>query len=198
MGTRDAYRPDEDPGAPVAPGSEATGSDPADAVEVTRPEGAADDPGAGPEAEELEHVRRERDEYLDTLRRVKAEFDNYRRRSERDRQLASQGATRELVLELLPVVDNLERAVAALGERGGQIVAGVDMVRVQLGELLSARGVAEIEATGESFDPQVHEAVATHPSAEHPEGTVVQVVQKGYTHGDAVIRPSRVVVAERP
>jgi molecular chaperone GrpE len=112
--------------------------------------------------------------------------------------MAAQAATGDLVRELLPVVDNLERAVAALGEEGEQIVAGVDMVRVQLGELLSARGVAEIEAHGTTFDPQVHEAVATHPSDEHPEGTVMQVVQKGYTHGEAVIRPSRVVVAERP
>jgi molecular chaperone GrpE len=155
-------------------------------------------PGQGADAGELDAVRAERDEYLDTLRRVKAEFDNYRRRSERDRQMAAQAATGDLVRELLPVVDNLELAVAALGEEGEQIVAGVDMVRVQLGELLTARGVAEIEAHGATFDPQVHEAVATHPSAEHAEGTVMQVVQKGYTHGEAVIRPSRVVVAERP
>jgi molecular chaperone GrpE len=171
----------------------------ADAPEADEQRGERPAPVQGEGAGgELEAVRAERDEYLDTLRRVKAEFDNYRRRSERDRQMAAQAATGDLVRELLPVVDNLERAVAALGEEGEQIVAGVDMVRVQLGELLSARGVAEIEAHGETFDPQVHEAVATHPSAEHPEGTVMQVVQKGYTHGEAVIRPSRVVVAERP
>ena len=72
------------------------------------------------------------------------------------------------------------------------------MVRVQLAELLTARGVAEIEAHGHAFDPQIHEAVATHPTSEHAEGPVMHVVEKGYTHGDAVIRPSRVVVAERP
>ena len=141
---------------------------------------------------------RERDEYLATLQRVKAEFDNFRRRSERDRQAAAQAATNELVRDLLPVVDNLERAVASLGEEGAQIVTGIDMVRVQLAELLTARGVAEIEAHGHAFDPQIHEAVATHPTTEHAEGTVMHVVEKGYTHGDAVIRPSRVVVAERP
>ncbi len=156
------------------------------------------DVGEPSPAEGYAEACRERDEYLATLQRVKAEFDNYRRRSERDRQMAAQAATNELVRDLLPVIDNLERAVASLGEEGAQIVTGIDMVRVQLAELLTARGVAEIEAHGHAFDPQIHEAVATHPTTEHAEGTVMHVVEKGYTHGDAVIRPSRVVVAERP
>lgn len=176
-----------------------SGAGPAGAAEAPEEAPAARQPeeDAGLAAE-LARVSAERAEYLDALQRLKAEFDNYRKRTERDRQQASQAAVAGLVRELLPVVDNLERAVGALGEDGASIAAGVEMVRVQLADLLAARGVSEIPAHGAAFDPTVHEAVATHPTADHPEGTVIEVVQKGYTHGDAVIRPVRVVVAERP
>ena len=94
-------------------------------------------------------------------------------------------------------MDNLERAVAALGERGDEIVAGLEMVRGQLAGLLAGHGVEEIEAAGRAFDPNVHEAVAQVPSAEHPDGAVVEVIEKGYRISDHVLRPSRVVVAAR-
>lgn len=176
------------------------GAGPAGAAEVPE-EASAPAPETGQDdglAAELARVTAERAEYLDALQRLKAEFDNYRKRTERDRQQASQAAVAGLVRELLPVVDNLERAIAALGQEGASIAAGVEMVRVQLADLLAARGVSEIPAHGAPFDPTVHEAVAMHPTADHPEGTVIEVVQKGYTHGDAVVRPVRVVVAERP
>ena len=99
---------------------------------------------------------------------------------------------------LLPVMDNLERAVAALGEQGEEIVAGLEMVRGQLAGLLAGHGVEEIEAAGRAFDPNVHEAVAQVPSAEHPDGAVVEVIEKGYRISDHVLRPSRVVVAAGP
>jgi molecular chaperone GrpE len=146
-------------------------------------------------SEELARAEAERDQYLDALQRLKAEFDNYRRRTERDREAVVTGAQRELVRGLLPVMDNLERAVAALGERGDEIVAGLEMVRGQLAGLLAGHGVEEIEADGRPFDPNVHEAVAQLPSADHPEGAVVEVIEKGYRISDHVLRPSRVVVA---
>ena len=165
---------------------------------------AADDgpPDAGPGEEQAEEgsealaeARAERDQYLEALQRLKADFDNYRKRSERERRTLTVSSTRDLVAELLPVMDNLERAVAALPEDGAGLAAGMEMVRAQLASVLAARGVAEIEALGEPFDPTVHEAVMSQPSADHEDGTVLEVVQKGYRHADAVLRPSRVVVA---
>ncbi len=155
---------------------------------------------AAPDVPVAEHSRvvAERDEYLDSLQRLKAEFDNYRRRVERDRELQHHSGVRDLVGELLPVIDNLERAVAALGGAGNQIVAGVEMVRGQLAGLLTGRGVQEIPAQSAPFDPTIHEAVAQHPTDEHDEGTVVHVAEKGYRLGEAVLRPAKVVVAARP
>ena len=177
----DPYRAPE----PRAPEPEAV---PADAAEEAAP---AERNGS----EELARAEAERDQYLDALQRLKAEFDNYRRRTERDRQAVVVAAQREVVRGLLPVMDNLERAVAALGDSGEEIVAGLEMVRGQLAGLLAGHGVEEIEAVGRAFDPNVHEAVAQVPSAEHPDGAVVEVVEKGYRISEHVLRPSRVVVA---
>ncbi len=161
------------------------------------PQDGAGAPDAVP-AEELERVAAERDQYLDQLRRLKAEFDNYRKRQERDRQIVAQAGARDVVADLLPVMDNLERAVGALGETDPGLVAGIDMVRQQLAGLLSGRGVTEIDAHEQEFDPTVHEAVTMSPSPEHAPGTVVAVIEKGYRLNDAVLRPARVVVATGP
>ncbi len=175
--------------------------DPADEPDVTAPaetpevEAQVVDGEAGADAP-ADPVAAERDEYLDALQRLKAEFDNYRRRSERDRQAAADGAAREVVRGLLPVMDNLERAVAALGGQGEAIVAGVEMVRGQLAGVLAGHGVAEIPAGDEAqFDPNVHEAIAQVPVPGQPAGRIVEVVEKGYTHADFVLRPTKVVVA---
>lgn len=165
-------------------------------AEVTETDGAAEQ--AAPESSELEAVVAERDEYLEALKRLKAEFDNYRKRNERDRQGIALGATRDVVRGLLPVMDNLERAVAALGDQGEGIVAGLEMVRGQLAGLLTGHGVEEIPAHGHPFDPTVHEAIAQVPSPGHAEGTVVEVVEKGYRHSEHVLRPTRVVISTRP
>ena len=165
-------------------------------VEVA--EGAADAAAGQNGSDEIARLAAERDQYLDALQRLKAEFDNYRKRTERDRQAVVVGATRELVRGLLPVMDNLERAVAALGGGGQEIVAGLEMVRGQLAGLLAGHGVEEIEAAGHDFDPTVHEAVAQVPSPQHSDGAVVQVVEKGYRMSEHVLRPSRVVVAATP
>jgi molecular chaperone GrpE len=150
---------------------------------------------AAPSAEEQERALAERDEYLDALRRLKAEFENYRKRSERDRQAFAQSAARDIVADLLPVLDNLERAVEALDGQEPSVVAGVALVREQLAGLLAGRGVTEIEAHEQPFDPSVHEAVVTSPSPDHEDGLVLAVIQKGYRLHDAVLRPARVVVS---
>ncbi len=172
-------------------------------------EGSVEDGSAGQDAEapdeasqEIARVAAERDEYLDALQRLKAEFDNYRKRNDRDRQMIATGATREVVRGLLPVMDNLERAVMALGDQGepvaagaAGIVAGLEMVRGQLAALLAGHGVEEIPAAGETFDPTVHEAIASVSSPHHAEGAVIEVVEKGYRHSEHVLRPTRVVIA---
>ncbi len=187
-----------DPGAPAgAPGEPAPAGGPVEAVEVGA--GAPDGVPAEPVDDDVvERIAAERDEYLDALQRLKAEFDNYRKRVDRDREAQHKAGVRDLVAELLPVIDNLERAVEALGDAGAPIVAGVEMVRGQLTGLLAGRGVQEIAAHSAAFDPEVHEAVAQHPTDEHAEGTVVHVAEKGYRIGDTVIRPAKVVVAARP
>lgn len=169
------------------------------AASATTEEGAAGaEPGAPePAGEELARTVAERDEYLDALQRLKAEFDNFRKRTARDRENAAQAATRELVRGLLPVMDNLERAVAALGDQGENIVAGLEMVRGQLAALLAGHGVREIPAHGEPFDPTIHEAIASVPSDDHDDGAVIEVVEKGYRHYEHVLRPTRVVIAAR-
>jgi molecular chaperone GrpE len=149
------------------------------------------------EVDELTAVTRERDEYLDTLQRLKAEFDNYRKRALRDQEALVGRAHERLVKELLPVLDDLARALeAAEQHEEGKLEEGVRLVHRALAGVLEREGLAEIETNGH-FDPHVHEALLSQPS-EAEEGTVIEVVQKGYKLGDRVLRPARVVVASRP
>jgi molecular chaperone GrpE len=186
-----APAPAPEAAVPHADGGPGSTEEP-DVASTTEP--TAEDEAAAV-AEDLARLQGERDEFLDHLRRVKAEFDNYRKRVERERRQASEQGARDLVADLLPVMDNLERALDALAGQDAGVVAGLDMVRHQLGGLLSARGVTEIEAAELPFDPTVHEAVASAPTPDRAEGTVIAVVQKGYRLHDAVLRPARVVVA---
>ncbi len=146
--------------------------------------------------DEVTVIATQRDEYLDALQRMKAEFDNFRKRTERDRVAQRESAAREVVAELLPVLDNLERAVSALSDH--EAVGGVDMVRAQLSGLLANRGLTEIVSHGEPFDPTVHDAVLSQPTADAEEGTVISVLERGYKLGDSVVRAARVVVAAPP
>ena len=142
----------------------------------------------------LAQVTRERDEYLDSLQRLKAEFDNYRKRTARDQADFAERANERLVKELLPVLDDLARALeAAEKHEEAKLEEGVRLVHRQLAGLLRREGLAEIETDGK-FDPHVHEALLSQPS-EAPEGSVIDVVQKGYRLGDRVLRPARVVVS---
>ena len=143
---------------------------------------------------ETSELERERDEYLDALQRLKAEFDNFRKRTAREHEAMSVRATEGLVKELLPVLDDLERALeAAEQHEEAKLEEGVRLVHRELVEALSREGLVEIGTHGR-FDPHVHEALLSQPS-DVEEGSVLDVLQKGYKLGDRVVRPARVVVA---
>ena len=155
--------------------------------------------GAGELEAELAEARRRAEEYLNDLRRVAADFDNYRKRVARDSEAQAQRAGESIVSELLPVLDNLERAIdASEHHEEAQVAEGVARVRQQLADILRRRGLEEIEAApGEAFDPHVHEALSHQPS-EHPEGAIAAVWQRGYRLGDRIVRAARVVVSSGP
>jgi molecular chaperone GrpE len=136
----------------------------------------------------------ERDEAIDRWKRTAADFDNFRKRATREREEFVTFANERLVKELLPILDDLERAlVAATEHQEAALEDGVRLVHQSLAGLLSRQGLKEIDAAGK-FDPHVHEALLSQPS-EAEEGSVIDIVQKGYTLGDRVVRPARVVVA---
>ena len=145
--------------------------------------------------EQVAALAAERDEHLNDLKRVAAEFENYRKRVARDQESLVARAHERLVKELLPVLDDLERALAAAEEHEeAKLEEGVRLVHRELAAALQREGLAEIDTDGQ-FDPHVHEALLSQPSSDRAEGSVIEVVQKGYTLGDRVVRPARVVVA---
>jgi len=147
-----------------------------------------------PEADELEALRNENEELIATLQRLQADFDNYRKRAARDQDALVARAGERIVKELLPILDDLERAIEAADQHEeAKLEDGVKLVHRQLEQLLEKEGLALVETDGK-FDPYVHEALLTQPS-EADEGSVIEVLQKGYRLGDRVLRPARVVVA---
>ncbi|MBA3366241.1 MAG: nucleotide exchange factor GrpE [Actinobacteria bacterium] len=159
----------------------------------TIPEGMEAEPADDLQARLLA-LETERDELLGNLQRVAADFDNYRKRAVRDQQALVARAHERLVKELLPVLDDLERALdAASKHEEATLEEGVQLVHREFASALSAEGLVEVDTAGR-FDPHVHEALLSQPS-EAEEGSVVQVIQKGYRLGDRVLRPARVVVA---
>ena len=145
----------------------------------------------------LAALESERDAAVDSWKRAAADFDNYKKRAAREREEYVTLANERLVKDLLPILDDLERALAAVGEhQEAAVEEGVRLVHRSLATLLERNGVKEIDAEGK-FDPHVHEALLSQPS-EAEEGSVIDVVQKGYTLGDRVVRPARVVIAAAP
>jgi molecular chaperone GrpE len=143
-------------------------------------------------------LQRERDDYYDRLLRQTAEFDNYRKRIERERQATSEAAAADLVKDLLPLVDDLERALKAqAGAEGAETYRrGVELINKRLDDILRRRGVRPIEALGADFDPNFHEAVAHEPAEGRREGEVIEDFRRGYMLGDRLLRPSMVKVAK--
>ncbi len=141
----------------------------------------------------LDGVRQERDRYLDSLMRLKAEFDNSRKRQQREKERILLSASEKLVTELLPVLDNLDRAL----EVDGDVRDGVRATRDQFVDVLGREGLLPVDSDGQAFDPNVHEAVMGQPSDEHEEGTILQTFQRGYVLNGRPIRAAKVVVAKQ-
>jgi molecular chaperone GrpE len=149
--------------------------------------------------EDLGEVRRQRDEYYDQLLRARADFSNYQKRARAQAETDRSYAAGDLARDLLPVLDNFERAADAARAAGASsIVEGLDMVHKQLLAALAKHGVVPIAALGEPFDPNRHEALLQQPSPDHPEGTVVAELGKGYALRDRVLRPTKVAVSVKP
>ncbi len=145
--------------------------------------------------EDVESLMAERDDLRNQLLRARAEFDNFRKRTARETQRIRKLAAEGLLRDLLPVVDNLERALDHAHDASGGFAEGVEMVLKQLCDVLGQNGLTPIPAIGETFDPNVHEALMRVPTDAHPEDTVAMEVQKGYRVGDFVLRPSKVGVS---
>ena len=181
--------PDQEPSADgadapgVTPGAAAADSEAESELAAEPPD---DDPG---------HLKAERDRYLDLAKRTQADFDNYRKRAAKDAAAAGARAKAGLVRELLPVVDNLERALASASDSDAAIAEGVRLVHADLVGVLERNGIVSEEPTGAKFDPTEHEAVSMRTEDGAEPGIVLDVVEKGYKLNDTVIRPARVVVS---
>jgi len=142
-------------------------------------------------------LQRERDELKDLLLRKSAEFDNYRKRVERDRQASSEVAAASMLEELLPLVDDLERALKAEAGTGvDSYRRGVELIQSKLNEILRKRGVRPIESLGADFDPYYHQAVAYEHADGRRDGEIIEEFRRGYMLGDRLLRPSMVKVAK--
>lgn len=153
---------------------------------------------AGAESAEMVSVRQQKDELYDRLLRKTAEFDNYRKRVERERREQADRTVEALLLDLLPVVDDFERALEV--ETGPEAEAyrkGVELIHAKLRDLLQKRNVTPIDALGADFDPNVHQAVTYEANEGRRDGEVIDVLQRGYMHGDRLLRPAMVKVAKR-
>jgi len=172
---------------------------------TTEPKGPTGDPVHEPS--ELERLRTQlrnaeqtRDEYLQLAQRTRADLENYQKRTQRDLAVERRYAQMPLAADLLAPLDNLERATAAAQQAGdkGSLAQGVTMVVAQILDVLRRHGITRIDALGKEFDPNLHQAVMQVPTAEHPPGTVVSVLESGYLFHDRVLRPARVAVAVEP
>lgn len=153
----------------------------------------AEDSSSGDTA--LLSMQAERDALQDQLLRARAEFDNYRRRVARENEQLRTTAAQALMRDLLPIVDNMERALSHVEDKTDGLALGIEMVLKQFTGVLAARGLEPIAALGEPFNPHIHEALTHQPSAEYPEDTVMEEFQRGYRLGDFVLRPTQVVVS---
>jgi len=185
---RDGAGAPEEPGALERPEEEA-----ADEAAVAEPEEAV-----AQEEQELDPLAKaqaERDEYLELAKRTQADFENYRKRAAKEMAAAGERAKVGLVRDLLPVVDNLERALESAEDGDSALARGVRLVLSELQGVLAREGVEALEPAGESFDPTFHEALSTRTEDGAAPGVVLDVVEKGYRLSDTVIRPARVVVS---
>jgi molecular chaperone GrpE len=203
---------EQDRAGETPPGSDPAPQEPAhdDDAPVTSRDEAGEPSGEGDaanEQEELEHkenaesedplarAQRERDEYLDLARRTQADFENYRKRAARETAAAGERAKSGLVRELLPIVDNLERALMSAGEGERHLAEGVQLVHSELLAVLERNGIHQFDPRGDRFDPGEHEALSMRSEDGAESGLVLDVVEKGYRANGTILRPARVVVS---
>lgn len=148
--------------------------------------------------EELERSESKKEEYIDKLQRQRADFSNYKKRVKKEKDKLKKNATQKLVSELLPILDNFDRALASSAEDQNlaDFMEGMEMISRQLCEVLKSEGLEEISTVGEEFDPNIHEAVAKEESEEYESGIVIEELQTGYSFNDQVLRAAMVKVAE--
>lgn len=150
--------------------------------------------------EELKSTDKETGEYLDYLKRLKAEFENYKRRSQKEREGIVSWSNEDLIKQFLPVLDDLERAVDSSQQSNNNLASlmeGMRMILDQLKAILQKQGLQEIEAKGEEFDPHFHEALMSVDLAEYPDNSVVEEMRKGYKLNNKILRPAMVKVNKR-
>lgn len=175
----------------AAAATDAPTDPPTDAPPEARTEAPVGDP--------VEVLRREKDALYDRLLRTTAEFDNYRKRVDRDRRELAESAGADILSDLLPIIDNFERALQAPDT--GEIEPfrkGLELIHRQMLDFLRRRGAKPIEALGADFDPNLHQAVVHEASDEHREGQVMEQLQRGYMLGNRLLRPAMVKVAKKP
>jgi molecular chaperone GrpE len=182
-----------------APDAESASDRPRDAAAGPGPSaGQANGASVSP-SEEIEVLKKERDELKNQILRIQADFANYQKRAKQQADEVRTYAIGNLAQDVLGGIDNLERAIEALRASANQgITSGLDLVQKQLLGILAKYGVEPISALEQPFDPNLHEAIMQQPSAEHPEGTVVAELGKGYKIHDRVLRPSKVAVSVKP
>lgn len=162
----------------------------------------ADDSASSVDSTSVEQLRQERDELRSQLLRLAAEFDNYRKRTERERREQIELAAADLARDLLPIIDDLERAIDAAvatdadDPRLTSLRTGVEMVYKQFLDTLRKRNIEPIDAVGAQFDPEWHEAVATEPAGDRADGEVVGEIRRGYRIGERLLRAALVRVAK--
>jgi len=194
--------PAAEPSLRPAEASDDTGAD----IEAARPDMGDEEPvSAQPTAEEIARWQEraaKADQHWDRLLRLTAEFDNFRKRAQRERQEAVQYANESLLARLVTVLDHFEMALAAIHQSStgnlDSFRTGVQMIYSQLRQVLQEAGLEEVLALGQPFDPQVHEAVQQQESSDVPEDHVLSLVRKGYKLKSRLIRPAQVVVARPP
>ena len=168
--------------------------------EQASPKEEKDTKEAPEQLDPLEAVTKERDELKERLLRLAAETENYKKRSEREKSQFLKRANESLVKDILPVLDNLERALEAAGgkEDDSAVVAGLGLIHQELWKVLERHGLKPVEAMGQAFDPEYHEAMMQQEDPEREENTVISVLQKGYTFQDRLLRPAMVIVSKKP
>jgi len=191
--------PQPDHPSQTVPSSQSASDRPLDAAAEPGPNAGQANGASLLPSEEIDLLQKERDELKDQVLRIQADFANYQKRAKQQADEVRTYAIGSLAQDVLGAIDNLERAIEALRASANQgITSGLDMVQKQLLGILAKYGVEPIAALEQPFDPNFHEAIMQQPSAEHPEGTVVAELGKGYKIHDRVLRPSKVAVSVKP